>query len=198
MMRGSNECFIVGLVLVAASGCHRKTPEGLPFAYVDAISAMADEAAKHCDRLLHEKVCYSTLGDDVFPGTDPMEGAPRVPLPAKPLGGAPELRLLKASCRSSEGHGNPQLWCNARSIVRTRIPRECIEYRLFGSWPAVNPQHNEGMSVSVASNPACKAPWIEVAAVRKTPGGDWFELDAYFLPKKWLDDHLESTKGGRK
>jgi hypothetical protein len=191
-------CFIVGLVLMAASGCHKKTPEGLPFAYVEAVSAMADEAVKHCDRLLHEKVCYNVLGDDVYLDADPMEGAPRVPLPANPIGGVPELRLLKASCESADEHDNPRQWCNARSLVRTRIPRECIEYRLFGSWPAVNPQHNEGMSVSVASNPACKAPWIEVAAVRKTSGGNWFELDAYFLPKKWLDEHPEDAKDAKK
>jgi hypothetical protein len=184
-------CFIVGLILMA-TGCHKKTPEGLPFAYVKAISAMADEAVKHCDRLLHEKRCYDVL-DDEDPDAEPMEGAPRVPLPANPLGGAPELRRLRASCESADEHDNPRQWCNARSLVRTRIPRECIEFRIFGSWPVVNPQHNEGMSVLVAEGPDCKTPWYWVSAVRKTPGGDWFELDAYFLPKKWLDQHPEAN-----
>jgi len=197
-MRGRETCFIAGLAFILASGCHKKTPEGLPFAYVEAVSAMADDAVKHCDRLLHEKVCYDVLGDESNPDADPMEGAPRVPLPDNPLGGAAELRLLMASCASTHGHGNPQLWCNAKSLVKTRLPLGCIEFRLFGSWPAVNPQENEGMSVSVAANPACKDPWVEVAAVRKTPGGDWFSLNAYFLPKKWLAEHPEDAKDARK
>ncbi len=192
--------FVVGLVLIVAGGCHKKTPEGLPFAYVEAISAMADEAAKHCDRLLHETACYHVLSApngaaEEVPEDDPRKG---IPLPANPLDGTPELRQMHAMCDSADGHGNPQLWCTARALFKTRVSSECEQFRLFGSWPAVNPQYNEGMSVSVADGPACKAPWVEVAAVRKTPGGDWFSLNAYFLPKKWLDEHPEDAKDARK
>jgi hypothetical protein len=71
-------------------------------------------------------------------------------------------------------------------------------FSLFGSWPVVNRKENEGITVSVVDDPACKAPWVWVSAVRKTPGGDWFSLDAYFLPKKWIDEHPEAAQDAKK
>lgn len=192
-MRGRNACLIVGLAFSTASGCHKKTPEGLPFAYVDAVSALADQTAKYCDRLLHESACYSALSMN-----PDNEHRPAVPLPDNPLGGIPELRQLKARCDSADEHNNRQLWCDAKSVVKTRLPRECEMFSLFGSWPVINRLETEGVTLSVVDDPACKAPWVEVAAVQKTPGGDWFSLNAYFLPKKWLDEHPEDAKDARK
>jgi hypothetical protein len=200
MMSKRATYFAVGLIFIVASSCRKKTPEGLPIAYVDAISALADETVKHCDGLLHEKSCYRVLGapngvPEERPNDDPKKG---IPLPDIPLDGTPELRQLHAVCESAHGHDNPQLWCSARSLFRTRVSSECEIFKGFGSWPPVASQGKAGTSVSVPEDPACKAPWVWVSAVRKTPGGDWFSLDAYFLPKKWLDEHPEDEKDAKR
>jgi len=193
MGRGAHGVVVVLAVGLAITACRRKLPEDFPMAYVDAVSDMADEAVKHCDRLLRDKNCYSALTTPGGRRSDPGRG---VPLPANPIGGTVELRQLEARCDSSQEHDWQNVeyagrWCDAQRVMRSPLPSECAVFSTFGNWPVDSSFEKEVTSVGIPENPECKQPWVDVVAIRKSPGGDWMQMYARFLNRKWLAEHPE-------
>ncbi|HZL17789.1 MAG TPA: hypothetical protein VFG23_08595 [Polyangia bacterium] len=162
---------LILVVSLAQLGCHRRPlPEGFPRKYLDDLDDIAAETAKRCDEILASPNCYVNRGEPQTP-SDVV-----VPLPTNPLGGAPELRYLGATCATAQ----PTRICDSQfSPTADRAP-PCDVWTDDPNWGPLNPGQ-EGTAISVSPQGSCHQRWVGVSIVRHSRKGAELNLRAAFL-----------------
>jgi hypothetical protein len=153
------------------------------------IIALADEAARQCDRLIELPDCFQDYDQ---PPTDLTKA---LPLPADLEKRAPNLQMLSVDCSTDAPPPGGKGYCKAPPFLKYKSPRQCAVTKDFGKWPDMTHKKDE-QSVFVPRDPACAEPWAVVAVFRFTPKRRQLEVGAAFLRNDWLAEHGGAARGG--
>jgi hypothetical protein len=173
------------MIPMALGGCRRSNPrplpDGFPRRYFKQLTAIAEKAALRCDELLALPDCYNHNGShEGGPSGDPTKV---VPLPARPLGGTAQLRLLHARCLKNDA---PIVYCDSGPLDFPSIPESCGKLTIMKGWSPLpnswspSPVFDDAEELEVFPQAQCPERWVEVTIMRHSPKGHELNLLAMF------------------